>query len=87
MSVLLGIYLGGHIASRGESTQDCVKIIFHSLCGASTDSQTNVPNLAAWDCRYGGPGGTINKMAVLCGCDLLGTAQCNCSFPIGQEPT
>jgi hypothetical protein len=33
------LYCGGHVASRNESTLDCVKILFPSLSGASIESQ------------------------------------------------
>jgi len=35
VSATTDLYLGGHIASRGESTEDCVKILLRSLCGVS----------------------------------------------------
>ena len=34
VSICTGLYLGGHIASRGESNQDCVQILLRSLSGA-----------------------------------------------------
>jgi hypothetical protein len=81
VSICTGLYLGGHIASRGESTQECVQILLRSLSGASVDSKTEVRNLCAWDRGYGGPGGSINEMALNYGCDLLGTSQRTRSFP------
>jgi hypothetical protein len=33
------LYCGGHVASRNESTLDCVKILLLSLSGASIESQ------------------------------------------------
>ena len=76
VSICTGLYLGGHIASRGESNQDCVQILLRSLSGASVDTATVVVrNLCAWDRGYGGAGGVINEMALSYSCDLLGTAQ------------
>jgi hypothetical protein len=64
VSICTGLCLGGHIASRGESTKDCIQILLQSLSGASVDSRTVVRNLCAWDRGYGGAGGAINEMAL-----------------------
>jgi hypothetical protein len=87
VSICTGLYLGGHNASRGESTKDCIRILLQSLSGASVDARTEVRNLCAWDRGYGGPGGAINKMVLSYGCDLLGTLQRTRSFPFtfGRE--
>jgi hypothetical protein len=88
VSAATDLYLGGHISSRGETTEDCVKILLRSLCGASSESQTDVPNIVAYDRGYGGPGGSIHDSVISYGCDTLGTAQRNRSFPLtfGQTP-
>jgi hypothetical protein len=87
VSICTGLYLGGHIASRCESTKDCIQILLQSLSGAPVDARTEVRNLCAWDRGYGGPGGAINEMALSYRCDLLGTSQRTRSFPFtfGQE--
>ncbi|KAE9259312.1 hypothetical protein PF008_g33398, partial [Phytophthora fragariae] len=43
VSLVTGLFLGGHIASKGESVVDVVKILQRSLCGATTDSQIRLP--------------------------------------------
>ena len=40
VSVVTGLYIGGHVAVRGESTLDCVKILLQrSMAGVSSESQ------------------------------------------------
>jgi hypothetical protein len=81
VSICTGLYLGGHIASRGKSTKECIQILLRSLSGASADSVTVVRNLCAWDRGSGGAGGAINEMALGYKCNLLGTAHWSRSFP------
>src|SRR5690349_13789282 len=81
VSVTTGLYLGGHVASRGESTLDCVNILLRALSGESVDSRTSVPNLLCWDRGYGGTSGEVNQRAMAVGADLLGTAKRIRSFP------
>jgi hypothetical protein len=39
VSVNTGLYIGGHVAARGESTLDCVKILQQSMTGCLSESQ------------------------------------------------
>jgi hypothetical protein len=76
------LYLSGHVASRAESTTDCVKIIMRSLSGASVESHIRFPNTSFyWDRGYGGTDGEVNIFAVETGAHLIGTAKRMNSFP------
>jgi hypothetical protein len=39
VSVTTGLYIVGHVAARGESNLDCVKILQQSMTGCSSESQ------------------------------------------------
>ena len=76
------LYLSGHVASRAESTTDCVKIIMRSLSGASVESHIRFPkNSFYYDRGYGGTDGKVNTFAMETGADLIGTAKRMNSFP------
>jgi hypothetical protein len=76
------LYLAGHVASRAESTIDCVKIIMRSLSGASVESHIRFPgNSFYWDRGYGGTDGEVNTFAMETGAHLVGTAKRMNSFP------
>ena len=82
VSCVTGLYLGGHVASKGESTLDCVKIVQRSLCGASVESQINLNgNLFLWDRGYGGTDGEVNQWSMKAEANLLGTSKRMTSFP------
>ncbi|POM59145.1 hypothetical protein PHPALM_36113, partial [Phytophthora palmivora] len=45
VSLGTGLFLGGHVAARGESTVDIVRILQRSLCDASTESHIRLPGI------------------------------------------
>jgi hypothetical protein len=74
VSVVTGLYIGGHVAARGESTLDCVKILQRSMAGVSSESQIRLDgNTFFWDRGYGGVNGEVNQWSVSAGATLLGT--------------
>ena len=76
------LYCGGHVASRNESTIDCVKILLLSLSGASIESQIRLNRTKFfWDRGYGGIEGAVNSFAIEKGAVLVGTSQRMKSFP------
>ena len=76
------LYCGGHVASRSESTIDCVKILLLSLSGHSIESQIRLNRTRFfWDRGYGGIEGAVNAFAVDKGAVLVGTSQRMKSFP------
>jgi hypothetical protein len=84
VSVGTGIYLGGHIPKRGQSTLDCVKILMRGLCRASLDSDVKFAHgtIVQFDRGYGGPGGVVMDYLQRIGCNLLGTMKRLRSVPI-----
>jgi hypothetical protein len=78
VSVVTGLYIGGHVAARGESTLDCVKILQRSMTGVSSESQIRLDNNTFfWDQGYyGGVNGEVNQWSV-----SMGTAKRMRSFP------
>ena len=89
VSVVTGLYIGGHVAARGESTLDCVKILQRSMTGVSSESQIRFDgNIFFWDRGYGGINGEVNQWSVSAGATLLGTAKRMQSFPFtyDQQP-
>ena len=76
------LYCGGHVASRKESTLDCVKILLLALSGASIESQISLDRTNFfWDRGYGGVEGEVNSFAMAKGAVLVGTAKRMKSFP------
>ena len=76
------LYCGGHVASRKESTIDCVKILLLALSGASIESQIYLNRTKFfWDRGYGGVEGEVNSFATAKGAVLVGTAKRMKSFP------
>ncbi|KAI2505553.1 hypothetical protein MHU86_8889 [Fragilaria crotonensis] len=76
------LYCGGHVASRNESTLDCVKILLLSLSGASIESQIRLNRTNFfWDRGYGGIEGDVNSFAMAKGAVLVGTSRRMKSFP------
>jgi hypothetical protein len=70
------------VASRNESTIDCVKIILLSLSGASIESQIRLNRTTFfWDRGYGGIEDAVNSFAIEKGAVLVGTSQRMKSFP------
>ncbi|OWY97438.1 hypothetical protein PHMEG_00032023 [Phytophthora megakarya] len=45
VSITTSLCLGSHVASRGESNVDIVKILQRSLCSATTESQIRLPGI------------------------------------------
>lgn len=88
MSLVTGLFLGGHIASKGESVVDVVKILQRSLCGATTDSQIRLPGVMfALDRGYQSK--EVNRQIIECGATIIGTHKKNASFPFtfGKPPS
>ncbi|KAI2505089.1 hypothetical protein MHU86_9365 [Fragilaria crotonensis] len=76
------LYCGGHVASRKESTIDCVKILLLALSGASIESQISLNRTKFfWDRGYGGVEGEVNSFAIEKGAVLVGTSRRMKSFP------
>jgi SAP domain len=76
------LYCGGHVASRRESTIDCVKILLLALSGASIESQISLNRTKFfWDRGYGGVEGEVNSFAIAKGAVLVGTSKRMKSFP------
>jgi hypothetical protein len=83
------LYCGGHVASRKETTIECVKIVLMSLTGASIESQINLNGTTFfWDRGYGGVEGEVNSFALEKGAVLVGTSRRMKSFPFtfDQQP-
>ena len=86
VSVTTGLYIGGHVAARGESTLDCVKILQRSMTGRSSESQIRLDgNTFYWDRGYGGVDGEVNRWSIGVGASLLGTAKRMRSFPFTYD--
>ncbi|KAI2512812.1 hypothetical protein MHU86_1600 [Fragilaria crotonensis] len=86
VSVVTGLYIGGHVAARGESTLDCVKILQRSMTGVSSESQIRLDgNTFFWDRGYGGVNGEVNQWSVSVGAMLLGTTKRMRSFPFTYD--
>ncbi|EGZ22295.1 hypothetical protein PHYSODRAFT_385472, partial [Phytophthora sojae] len=72
VSLVTGIFLGGHIAARGESTVDIVRILQRSLCGASTESQIRLSGIVhALDRGY--QSNAVNQQIFDAGSSIIGT--------------
>ena len=83
------LYCGGHVASRKETTIECVEIVLMSLTGASIESQISLNGTTFfWDRGYGGVEGEVNSFALEKGAVLIGTARRRKSFPFtfDQQP-
>ena len=86
VSVVSGLYIGGHVAARGESTLDCVKILQQIMAGVSSESQIRLHgNTFFWDRGYSGVNGEVNQWSVSVGATLLGTAKRMRSFPFTYD--
>ena len=86
VSVVTGLYISGHVAARGESTLDCVKMLQRSMTGVSSESQIRLNgNTFFWDRGYGGVNGEVNQWSVSIGATLLGTAKRMRSFPFTYD--
>ena len=77
------LYCGGHVASRRESTINCVKILLLALSGALIESQISLNRTKFfWDRGYGGVvEGEVNSFAIAKGAVLVGTSKSMKSFP------
>ncbi|POM62939.1 LOW QUALITY PROTEIN: hypothetical protein PHPALM_27842 [Phytophthora palmivora] len=72
VSLGTGLFLGGHVAARGESTVDIVRILKRSLCGASTESQIRLPGIIhALDRGYQSE--PVNQQITNAGGSIIGT--------------
>ena len=70
------------MASRKESTIDCVKILLLALSGASIESQISLNRTKFfWERGYGGVEGEVNSFAIEKGAVLVGTCRRMKSFP------
>ena len=84
------LYCGGHIASRKETTIECVKIVLMSLSGALIESQIKLNGTTFfWDHGYDGVEGEVNSFALLAkGAVLVGMSRRMKSIPFtfDQQP-
>ncbi len=83
------LYCGCHVASRKESTIDCVKILLLALSGASIESQISLNRTKIfWDRGCGGVEGEENTFAIEKGAVLVGTSRRMKLFPftLDQHP-
>ncbi|ETO85168.1 hypothetical protein, variant [Phytophthora nicotianae P1976] len=80
VSLVTGIFLGGHVANRGESTVDIVRLLQRALCGAPTESQIHLPGvLHALDRGYQSL--AVNKQIINVGGSIVGTHKRTGKFP------
>lgn len=80
VSLATGLFLGGHVASRGDTVVDVVKILQRSFCGASTDRHIRLPGVIfALDRGYQSK--EVNQQILDCGAQIIGTHKRNASFP------
>ncbi|GMF18621.1 unnamed protein product [Phytophthora fragariaefolia] len=83
VSLVNGLVLGGHVATRGESTVDIVKLLQRSLCGASTESQIHLSGvLHALDRGY--QSYAVNEHIVNIGGAIVGTHKRTHKFPFAN---
>ncbi|EEY70326.1 uncharacterized protein PITG_05716 [Phytophthora infestans T30-4] len=81
VSLVTGLFLGGHVAANGESTVDIVRILQRSLCGSSTENQIRLPGiLHALDRGY--QSHAVNQQIVDTGGSIIGTHKRTQSFPL-----
>ena len=67
VSVTTGIYCGGYVQHRDDSTFDCVSNVQRILCRAITDSHINLNGTIFFmDRGYGGTDGEIVRATTLC---------------------
>ncbi|OWZ06177.1 LOW QUALITY PROTEIN: hypothetical protein PHMEG_00021605 [Phytophthora megakarya] len=70
----------GHVASRGESNVDIVKILQRSLCSATTESQIRLPGIVhALDRGYQSE--AVHQQIHSVGGKIVGTHKRTCRFP------
>ncbi|KUF96203.1 hypothetical protein AM587_10001032 [Phytophthora nicotianae] len=80
VSLVTGLYLSGHIASRGETLGEVLKLMMRSLCGVSTDSQIDLSGvLFALDRGYQSK--AVNQHIIECGGSVIGTHKRVQAFP------
>jgi hypothetical protein len=72
------LYCGGHVASRKESTIDCVEIILLALSGAVIESQISLNRTKFVE-------GEVNLFTTAKGAVLVGTAKRMKSFPFAFD--
>ena len=86
VSVVTGLYIGGHVAARGELTLDCVNILQRSMAGVPSESQIRLHgNTFFWDRGYGGTDREVNNWSISVGATLLGTAKRMRLFPFTYD--
>ncbi|KAG1705863.1 hypothetical protein DVH05_002427 [Phytophthora capsici] len=70
----------GHVASRGETVVDVLRVLMRSLCGVSADSQIKLPGVVfALDRGYQSK--EVNRQIMECGGIIIGTHKRDRSFP------
>lgn len=88
VSLSTGLFIGGHVASRGKSTVDIVKVLQRSLCGAATESQIRNPGIIhALDRGY--QSALVNQHIHSVGGKIVGTHKRTNRFPFtfGRAPS
>ncbi|KAJ8576857.1 hypothetical protein ON010_g2356 [Phytophthora cinnamomi] len=88
LSLVTGLFLGGHVAARGQSTVDIVRILQRSLCGASTESHIRLPGIVhALDMGYQSI--VVNQQITNVRGSIIGTHKCTGRFPFtfGKSPS
>ncbi|EGZ07973.1 hypothetical protein PHYSODRAFT_526062, partial [Phytophthora sojae] len=84
VSLTTGLFLGGHVASRGESTLDIVKFLQRSLSGASTESRIQLPGIIhALDRGY--QSAAVNEQIHSVGGKVVGTHKRTGRFPFTYD--
>lgn len=89
VSLVTGIFLGGHVAARGGSTVEIDRILQHSLCGASTESHFRLPGVIhALDRGYH-QSFAVNQQITSAGGSIIGTHKRTGKFPFtfGKHPS
>ncbi|ETO65432.1 hypothetical protein F444_17258 [Phytophthora nicotianae P1976] len=80
VSLVTGLFLCSHVASRGETVVDVLRILMRSLCGVSADSQIKLPGVVfALDREYQSK--EVNRQIMECGGIVIGTHKRDRTFP------
>ncbi|POM60120.1 hypothetical protein PHPALM_31061 [Phytophthora palmivora] len=80
VSLTTGLFLCGHLASKGESVVDMVKVLQRSLCGVVPDRQIHLPSIMfALDRGYQSK--EVNLQFINSGGSIIGTHKRKSSFP------
>ncbi|ETO58676.1 hypothetical protein F444_22943, partial [Phytophthora nicotianae P1976] len=80
VSLVTGLFLCSHVASRGETVVDVLRILMRSLCGVSADSQIKLPGVV-FALDRGCQSKEVNRQIMECGGIVIGTHKRDRSFP------